>query len=165
MWRVVGARWGPLRAATLISSIQHNTACGATLGFRIENVFISTRWPNWEAVRNFPKGKFLALSLDRWEAAEPGHFIYCYLLALSELSSRSCGAVHVHLAGLICWLHFSFPMKGFLLCKLPFVKTTYCSECLGYTINHAYLTWEGFCKESPICLVMVSRSAHSATPV
>lgn len=73
--------------------------------------------------------------------------------------------MHVRLARLVCWLPSSFPIKGFLLCKLLYMKTTCCSEWLGYTVKHTYLTQEGFCKESTICLVMVSRSAHSDTPV
>ena len=140
MWRVVAARWGPLRETALISAIQHNTVCSTPLVLWIENVFISTRRPSWEAVRDFPEGKFLALSLERVETAEPGHFICCCLLALSEFSSQSCGAMHVHIAGLVCWLHFSFPMKGFLPCKLLYMKITYCFERLDYTVNHTYLT-------------------------
>lgn len=119
---------------------KHSTVCSTTSVLMTENVFISTRWPSWEAVRDFPEGKSLALSLERQEATEPGHFICYYLLVLSEFSSHSRGAVHVCLTRLVCWLHFSFPVKGFLLCKLLYMKTTYCSERLGYTSNHTYLT-------------------------
>lgn len=61
----MAARWEPVRAAALTSAIQCNAVCRTTSILRVENVFISGRWPSWDAVSNFPKGKISALYLER----------------------------------------------------------------------------------------------------
>lgn len=75
----------------------------------------------------FLRGSFQPSPWERHEAAEPGHFICCFLLALSELSLGSCGPMHVRPAGLVCWLYFSFPVKGFLPCKFLYMKASCCA--------------------------------------